>query len=289
MPQDETIGPLAPFEEEIAEQQNRRVWHDGRWWYSVIDVVALLTGNQRPRQYWFDMKRKIDDRRVHDVLAKCRRLKVPRMDEKMRMTDCADFATIISLVFYLPALNRRQRKRGLEDEESQTGCDLGIYAITNTYTQERYIGSSRLVSARLGQHRLLLRNGKHHARRLQRAWNQYGEEAFHFQILERVASHHLLASIEQQYLDRERPAYNSSHTATNTSSLPPISAARFHRVLQVLYEASDYGKRGPVFGVIRDAILVGALRPGPHVSMILDAEHLGEHTCEALSASLRST
>lgn len=210
------------------------------------------------------------------------------MDEKMRMTDCADFAIIVSLVFYLPALSRRHRLRKLEDEASQVDYDLGIYAITNTHTQERYIGSSSLVSARLSQHRLLLRKGKHTAKRLQRAWNQYGEEAFQFDVLERIASHQLLETVEQQYLDREQPTYNTARTATNNSTLLPISAARFRRVLQVLYEASDYGKGSPIYGVIRDAILVGALRPGPSFSVILDAEHRGANTCEALGDLLQN-
>lgn len=56
MPQDETTGALMHFDDETAEQQIRRVWHDDRWWYSVIDVIALLTGNQRPRKYWFDLR-----------------------------------------------------------------------------------------------------------------------------------------------------------------------------------------------------------------------------------------
>ena len=36
------------------EKQIRRVWHKEEWWFSVIDVVEALTGNERPRKYWND-------------------------------------------------------------------------------------------------------------------------------------------------------------------------------------------------------------------------------------------
>ncbi|WIG60665.1 MAG: hypothetical protein OJF49_003413 [Ktedonobacterales bacterium] len=42
--------------DEQAETQVRRVWHEGRWFFSVIDVVGLLTDAPKPRMYWADMK-----------------------------------------------------------------------------------------------------------------------------------------------------------------------------------------------------------------------------------------
>jgi hypothetical protein len=45
--------------EEQAESQIRRVLHDGRWFFSVIDVIGLLVGDTRPRKYWSDLKTRL--------------------------------------------------------------------------------------------------------------------------------------------------------------------------------------------------------------------------------------
>lgn len=38
--------------EEQADASIRRVWHDGRWFFSVIDVIGVLTDAPTPRMYW---------------------------------------------------------------------------------------------------------------------------------------------------------------------------------------------------------------------------------------------
>lgn len=62
--------------------------------------------------------------------------------------------------------------------------ESGVYQIYNTKTNKRYIGSSLCVSRRWPQHLYLLRNGKHHSKHLQNAWDKYGEESFVFECLE---------------------------------------------------------------------------------------------------------
>src|SRR5690349_18118167 len=58
-----------------ASEHIRHVMHDGETWYSVIDVVGLLTNNPKPRQYWFDMKRTIHAEGFREVSEKIRQLK----------------------------------------------------------------------------------------------------------------------------------------------------------------------------------------------------------------------
>ncbi len=50
-----TSGHLSIFQ----GKQIRRVIHHNEWWFSVIDVVELLTESDRPRKYWNDLKTKI--------------------------------------------------------------------------------------------------------------------------------------------------------------------------------------------------------------------------------------
>ena len=75
----------------------------------------------------------------------------------------------------------------------------GIYQIYNKSNNKRYIGSTLNVSRRWSQHLHLLRNGKHHSKHLQNAWNKYGEEAFVFECLEYCEPDSLL-SLEHDYI-----------------------------------------------------------------------------------------
>lgn len=83
----------------------------------------------------------------------------------------------------------------------------GIYKITNTITDDYYIGSSRNTGRRIYQHRSELTNNKHCNRHLQRAYNKYGSDNFEFTTI-------LLCDIEnklyyeQVLLDGLKPAYN---------------------------------------------------------------------------------
>ena len=55
---------LLPFDDGSGEGVSRlvrRQWHDGRWFFSVVDVIAVLTDTETPRRYWSDLKRKIQD------------------------------------------------------------------------------------------------------------------------------------------------------------------------------------------------------------------------------------
>jgi DNA-damage-inducible protein D len=46
---------LAVFE----GRQIRKTFHEGEWWFSIIDVVEALVGGDRPRKYWNDLREKL--------------------------------------------------------------------------------------------------------------------------------------------------------------------------------------------------------------------------------------
>lgn len=74
----------------------------------------------------------------------------------------------------------------------------GIYQITCTANLVVYIGSAINLPTRWSMHRYQLRNGKHASRRLQRAWNKYGEGAFVFDVL--------LVCCKEELIEREQDA-----------------------------------------------------------------------------------
>lgn len=59
----------------------------------------------------------------------------------------------------------------------------GLYKITNIINGKFYIGSSNHIEHRISRHKASLRYNKHRNNHLQSAWNKYGENAFHFEML----------------------------------------------------------------------------------------------------------
>jgi group I intron endonuclease len=91
----------------------------------------------------------------------------------------------------------------------------GIYRILNKLNNKFYIGSSIDIYKRWYTHKNDLTKNKHHAKKLQRAWNKYGESHFSFEILETCEPiKDTLILLEQKYLDLN-PCYNSSKVAIN--------------------------------------------------------------------------
>ena len=60
-----------------------------KWYFSIVDVVGILTETDRPRKYWSDLKSKLQ-LEGSELSDKIGRLKMPAEDGKMRLTDVAD-------------------------------------------------------------------------------------------------------------------------------------------------------------------------------------------------------
>ena len=71
-----------------------------KWYISIIDIIQVLTSNERPRKYWDDLKRKLK-KEGSEVSEKIGQLKMLAEDRKMRLTDVADIEQ-----FFLYSLSR---------------------------------------------------------------------------------------------------------------------------------------------------------------------------------------
>ena len=73
------------------DKQVRTLWDadQEKWYLSIIDVIEILTGTDRPRKYWSDLKAKLK-KEVSELSEKIGQLKMAAADGKMRMTDVAD-------------------------------------------------------------------------------------------------------------------------------------------------------------------------------------------------------
>ncbi len=102
--------------EEQADHKIRRIWHEGRWFFSAIDVVGILTDAPKPRMYWADMKRRIQSEGFYELLAKCQQLKMRSSDGKNYRTDATDTVTMLRIIQSIPSPKAEPIKQWLARE-----------------------------------------------------------------------------------------------------------------------------------------------------------------------------
>ena len=85
----------------------RRIWDEEKekWYFSVVDVIAVLTESQNPAVYWRVFKKRLHDEGADETVTKCNGLKMPAADGKMRITDMADTETMFRLIQSIPSPN----------------------------------------------------------------------------------------------------------------------------------------------------------------------------------------
>jgi hypothetical protein len=82
----------------------RTIWDEKqeKWYFSIIDVIAVLTDSDNPRKYWSVLKTRLKSE-GSQLATNCSQLKMPGADGKMRETDAADAEQILRLVQSVPS------------------------------------------------------------------------------------------------------------------------------------------------------------------------------------------
>ena len=90
---------------EFDGQSIRRVYDEATdtWWFSVIDIVQVLTDSENARDYWFKMKQRVRAEDGAELSTFCRQLKLPAADGKQRLTDCATAESLLRIVQSVPS------------------------------------------------------------------------------------------------------------------------------------------------------------------------------------------
>lgn len=94
-------------------QQIRRVLHNDEWWFSVIDVVSVLTESPDPANYWRVLKNRLKNEGSNETITICNGLKLQATDGKMRVTDCANAETMFRIIQSIPSPKAEPFKRWL--------------------------------------------------------------------------------------------------------------------------------------------------------------------------------
>lgn len=83
----------------------RSVWNAEKedYFFSVVDVIFVLTESPNPRDYWYRLKTRMTEEEKSEVSTKCRQLKMKAQDGKMRITDALDTKGIFRLIESVPS------------------------------------------------------------------------------------------------------------------------------------------------------------------------------------------
>lgn len=94
----EKNNELTPFE----GKGIRKVWHDEQWYFSVVDVIQVLTDSKNPNRYWTDLKRRTE-KESGQSYAYCVSMKLAGTDGRKRLTDCANTEGIFRIIMSVPS------------------------------------------------------------------------------------------------------------------------------------------------------------------------------------------
>lgn len=101
----------------IFEENKVRSYYDENsehWYFSIIDIVSILTESKNPRRYWSDLKIKLaDDEGFSQLYEKIVQLKLKAPDGKKRNTDCADVETLLRIIQSVPSKKAEPVKQWL--------------------------------------------------------------------------------------------------------------------------------------------------------------------------------
>ena len=86
------------------ERKVRTIWDDEqeKWYFSVIDVVGILSGSDNPRNYWKVLKHRLV-KEGNETVTNCNQLKLRSEDGKMRLTDVADTEQLFRIIQSIPS------------------------------------------------------------------------------------------------------------------------------------------------------------------------------------------
>ena len=88
----------------FGDDKIRTVWDEEqeKWYFSIVDVVAVLTESPNPQTYWRVLKKRLKDE-GNESVTNCNGLKMPAADGKMRMTDVADTEQLLRIIQSVPS------------------------------------------------------------------------------------------------------------------------------------------------------------------------------------------
>ena len=102
---------LIPFE----GKPIRKVWHDDEWYFSIVDVIEVLTDSTNAQSYWGQLKK-----RENQLLTNCQKLKLVGRDGRSRHSDCANTEGVFRIIMSVPSPKAEPLKMWLAEQGKRT-------------------------------------------------------------------------------------------------------------------------------------------------------------------------
>ena len=126
------------------EKQIRTHWDDdkGKWYFSIIDVVGVLTESENPNNYWKVLKNRLK-KEGSELVTNCNQLKMQSSDGKFYRTDVADTEQLFWLIQSIPSPKAEPFKMwlaqvGRERIDEIEDPEIGIDRLMETYLRKGY-------------------------------------------------------------------------------------------------------------------------------------------------------
>lgn len=127
------------------DKRIRTAWDEEaeEWYFSVVDVVGVLSESDNPRRYWSDLKRKLKAEGANEVYEKIVQLKMTAPDGKQRLTDVANVEQLLRIIQSIPSPKAEPFKLwlaqvGRERIEETIDPELTIDRALETYLKKGY-------------------------------------------------------------------------------------------------------------------------------------------------------
>lgn len=127
------------------DKKIRSIWDEKKeeWYFSVIDVVGVLTGSENPRDYWYRVKKRMTEEEKSQLSTFCRQLKLESSDGKKYNTDVADMQGMFRIIQSIPSPKAEPFKMwlaevGKERIDEIIDPELSIDRALATYSKKGY-------------------------------------------------------------------------------------------------------------------------------------------------------
>ena len=127
------------------DQKIRTAWDAEKeeWYFSIIDVISVLTGTANPRRYWSDLKRKLEAEGANELYEKIVQLKMLSSDGKRYKTDVANTEQLLRIIQSIPSPKAEPFKAwlamvGKERIEETIDPEQAIDRALDTYLKKGY-------------------------------------------------------------------------------------------------------------------------------------------------------
>ena len=135
------------------QKEIRRIWDEKKelWYFSIVDIIEILTDSSIPRRYWSDLKGKLKNE-GSEVYEKIVQLKMTAPDGKQRETDCFSTEDLLRVIQSIPSPKAEPfklwlAKVGYERIEETEDPELAFDRAMKTYLRKGY--SKEWVNQRL--------------------------------------------------------------------------------------------------------------------------------------------